>query len=175
MTTVIATRRAPRQSPSARLPRSGRGTRPAPSESHPSRIATVCRGAYALGMPRAFLIERLLQRGPQGRHGRGPASPKQDVGRIPPALRDGHPSVDLNDIVACRSSVARIRTLPRLSLSPAFPQSFTRETVNPDPLERRVLFPELEEVIQGLSSTSIDGSEKCRLVTRKSLHDSSSS
>src|SRR5258705_3857466 len=47
MTTVIATGEAPRQSPSVRLTRSDRGTRHAPSESHPSRIATECRGGWA--------------------------------------------------------------------------------------------------------------------------------
>src|SRR5438309_1440870 len=87
----------------------------------------------------ACLTEPPRRPAPQGRHGRAPRNPRQAIGRIPPGLRDEDPSTDLRDIVAWRSSLARSRTLPRFSLGPRLPQGFTRETVDPDPLEGWVL------------------------------------
>src|SRR5947207_7601478 len=101
-------------------------------------------------MPKAFLTEPPRRPAPQGRRGQAPRNPTPGVGQIPPGLRDEHPSIDLRDIVTWRSSLAGIHTLPDFSLGSPFPQAFTQESVNPDPLERRVLLAVIQEVIQRL-------------------------
>src|SRR5437764_7775300 len=98
-------------------------------------------------MSSAFPTVHPRQRAPPGRHGRGPWSPMPGGGRIPLEPRNEHPSVDLNDTVARRSSLARIHTFPGFSPRPIVPYDLAREGLESDPLERRVLCPELQEVV----------------------------